>query len=169
MFGTALIFYIVAIFSEAGRGSEVAFNYFFPVAIFSSITNLFASWLADKDVLKPFLITMLIAFCIGFWGLINLEYVWGFWVLAIGFGMGGGLWGVISNLAYVHLFGSMHLGKISGFSTSISVFCSAVGPAAFSLAFDYLGSYTSAFQICLVFLLVLLLVSIFLNQKEQGN
>ena len=169
MFGTALVFHIVAIFGEAGRGSEEAFNYFFPAAIFSTITNLFASWLADKYDLKPFLITMLITFCIGFWGLINLEYVWGFWILVIGFGIGGGLWGVISNLAYVRLFGSKHLGEISGFSTSISVFGSAVGPAAFSLAFDYLGSYTSAFQICLVFLVVLLVVSIFLNQKEQGN
>ena len=169
MFGTAFVFHIVAIFGEAGRGSEEAFNYFFPAAIFSTFTNLFASWLTDKYALKPFLITMLIAFCIGSWGLINLEYIWGFWFLVIGFGIGGGLWGVISNLAYVRLFGSKYLGEISGFSTSISVFCSAIGPAAFSLAFDYLGSYNSAFQICLVFLLVLLLVSIFLNQKEKGN
>ena len=89
MFGTALVFHIVAIFGEAGRGSEEAFNYFFPAAIFSTITNFFVSWLTDKYVLKPFLITMLIAFCIGSWGLINLEYVWGFWALVIGFGIGG--------------------------------------------------------------------------------
>tara|TARA_A100001037_G_scaffold10172_1_gene9897 strand:+ start:12175 stop:13476 length:1302 start_codon:yes stop_codon:yes gene_type:complete len=166
MFGTALVFHIVAIFSEAGRGSQEAYNYFFPTAIFSTTTNFFASWLTDKYVLKPFLITMLIAFCIGCWGLINLGTNWGFWILIIGFGVGGGLWGVITNLAYVRLFGSKYLGEISGFGTSISVFCSAVGPAAFSLANDYLGSYTSAFQICLVSLLVLLLVSLFFNQEE---
>ena len=169
MFGTALVFHIVAIFSEVGRGSQEAYNYFFPTAIFSTITNFCASWLTDKYVLKPFLVTMLIAFCIGCWGLINLGYNWGFWILVIGFGIGGGLWGVISNLAYVRLFGSKYLGEISGFGTSISVVCSAVGPAAFSLAYDYLGSYTSAFQICLVSLLVLLFVSLYFKQKEHKD
>ena len=76
---------------------------------------------------------MLLAFCLGSWGFINLNFNWGFWLLALGFGIGGGLWGVISNLAYIRFFGPKHLGEISGFSTSITVFASAIGPAAFSL------------------------------------
>ncbi|MDG2061039.1 MAG: MFS transporter [SAR86 cluster bacterium] len=169
MFGTAIVFHIVAIFSEAGKTSSEAFSYFIPAAIFSTIANLCASWIADKISLKPILIIMLITFCFGSWGLINLELSWGFWLLAFGFGVGGGLWGVISNLAFIRFFGPRHLGEISGFSTSLTVFASAIGPAAFSLGYDYFGTYTMSAKICLVFLIFLLGAALLLNQKEDGQ
>jgi OFA family oxalate/formate antiporter-like MFS transporter len=40
LFGTALTFHVVSIFSEAGRSREEAFGYFFPSAVFSTVTNL---------------------------------------------------------------------------------------------------------------------------------
>tara|TARA_B110001454_G_scaffold218406_1_gene246272 strand:+ start:478 stop:1779 length:1302 start_codon:yes stop_codon:yes gene_type:complete len=169
MFGTAIVFHIVAIFEEAGKGRSEALSYFIPAAIFSTISNLLASWAADKITLKPILVIMLLAFCFGSWGFINLNSSWGFWLLALGFGIGGGLWGVISNLAYIRFFGPKHLGEISGFSTSITVFASAIGPAAFSLGFDFFGSYNAAAKICLAFLFLLLVVAIFLNQREGGQ
>ena len=72
-------------------------------------------------------------------------------MLAFGFGVGGGLWGVLSNLSYIRFFGPNHLGEISGFSASLTVFASAIGPAAFSLGFDYFGSYAAPAKICLGF------------------
>ena len=167
MFGTAIIFHIVAIFAEAGRTPSEAFSYFIPAAIFSTLSNLIASWLADRMPLKPILIFMLISFCLGSWGLINLDIWWGFWLLALGFGVGGGLWGVISNLIYIRFFGPKHLGEISGFSTSLTVLASAIGPAAFSLGFDYFGSYTATAKICLLVLFILLVSSVILKQKED--
>ena len=133
LFGTALVFHIIAIFEEVGKSQAEAFSYFIPAAIFSTTSNLLASWVADKIPLKPILIIMLISFCIGSLGFINLEKEWGFWVLAFGFGVGGGLWGVLSNLTFIRFFGPKHLGEISGFSSSLTVFASAIGPAAFSL------------------------------------
>jgi len=166
MFGTALTFHVVSIFGQVGRSSEEAFGYFLPAAIFSVISNLWASWLVDRHSLKPFLITMLFAFITGAWGLVNLQNDWGFWMLALGFGAGGGLWGVLSNLVHIRFFGPLHLGEISGFSASITVFASAVGPAAFSLGFDYFGSYETAVQICLGLLVCLLIWAITLQQEE---
>ncbi len=166
MFGTALTFHVVAIFAEAGRGRDEAFGYFLPAAVFSTVSNLIASWLVDKAPLKPFLVLMLTGFVIGAWGLIHLEEAWGFWMLAVGFGLGGGLWGVTSNLAFVRFFGPLHLGEISGFNTSISVFASAAGPAAFSLAVDYLGSYNAAAQICLALLCLLWIAGVVVAQRE---
>ncbi len=166
MFGTALTFHVVAIFAEAGRGRDEAFGYFFPAAVFSTVSNLLASALVDHAPLKPFLVVMLVGFSVGAWGLINLDTAWGYWTLAAGFGVGGGLWGVTSNLAFIRFFGPLHLGEISGFNTSITVFASAIGPAAFSLAVDYLGSYTSASQICLVLLVCLLAGSVIIPQRE---
>ncbi len=167
LFGTALTFHVVAIFGESGRTADEAFGYFFPAAIFSTTSNLIASYLVDRSRLKPFLVVMLIGFIVGAWGLIHLEEEWGYWTLAIGFGMGGGLWGVISNLAFIRFFGPLHLGEISGFFTSISVFASAIGPAAFSLGVDYLGSYTAAAQVCLACLLVLLVSAVVIRQQEE--
>ena len=166
LFGTALTFHIVAIFNEAGLSREVAFGYFLPSAIFATVTNLIGSYLVDSAPLKPFLVTMLIAFSIGAWGLINLDQNWGYWLLAAGFGAGGGLWGITSNLAFIRFFGAIHLGEISGFNTSISVFASAIGPFSFSLAADILGSYNSAAQICLAGLAILIVLAITVEQKE---
>jgi cyanate permease len=167
LFGTAIVFHIVSIFEEVGKGKAEAFSYFIPAAIFSITSNLLASWAADKINLKPILIIMLLSFCVGSLGFINLEKDWGFWVLAFGFGVGGGLWGVISNLTFIRFFGPKHLGEISGFSTSLTVFASAIGPAAFSLGFDYFGNYAAPAKICLGFLIILLLFSVFLDHKEE--
>lgn len=168
MFGTALTFHIVDIFADAGRGRDEAFSYFFPAAIFSTTVNMLASWLVDTQPLKPFLVTMLLAFSLGAYGLLNLHQSWGFWMLAAGFGAGGGLWGVISNIAFIRFFGPLHLGEISGLNTSLTVFASAVGPAAFSLGLDHFGSYDTVVMICQGLLLLLLLAAIMVGQEEAS-
>jgi len=111
---------------------------------------------------------MLIAFTLGAIGLLNLDAEWGFWLLAGGFGAGGGLWGVISSLAFIRFYGPLHLGEISGFNTSVTVFASAIGPAAFSLALDGFGYYGAAVKICMVVLIVLIILAFLLPQKEFG-
>ncbi|MDA7602109.1 MFS transporter [Gammaproteobacteria bacterium] len=169
LFGTAIVFHIISIFEEVGKGKTEAFSYFIPAAIFSTTSNLLASWAADKIHLKPILIIMLVSFCLGSLGFINLQNNWGFWMLAFGFGVGGGLWGVLSNLSYIRFFGPNHLGEISGFSASLTVFASAIGPAAFSLGFDYFGSYAAPAKICLGFLIVLLITSVLLDHKEGSK
>ena len=169
LFGTAIVFHIISIFEEVGKSQAEAFSYFIPAAIFSTTSNLIASWFADKINLKPLLIIMLFSFCLGSIGFINLENDWGFWTLALGFGVGGGLWGVLSNLTFIRFFGPKHLGEISGFSSSLTVFASAIGPAAFSLGFDFFGNYAAPAKICLGFLIILVLVAIILDQKEIKN
>lgn len=166
LFGTAIVFHIISIFEEVGKGKAEALSYFIPAAVFSTIANLVASWAADKINLKPILIIMLMSFCLGSFGLIYLDKHWGFWALSFGFGIGGGLWGVLSNLTYIRFFGPKHLGEISGFSTSLTVFLSAIGPAAFSLGLDYFGSYSAPAKICLALLIILLVISILLDHKE---
>lgn len=166
MFGTALTFHVVSIFAEAGRTKAEAFAYFFPSALFSTAMNLLASWLVDKHQLKPFLVVMLVCFLVGAFGLLHLDTTWGFWMLVAGFGSGGGLWGVISNLANIRLFGPLNLGAISGLSTSFSVFASAIGPAAFALGYDYVGSYDLGIKLCIGLLVVLLCTALMLRQNE---
>ncbi|MFK7829289.1 MAG: CynX/NimT family MFS transporter [Congregibacter sp.] len=166
LFGTALTFHVAAVFAESGFRPEVAFSYFFPAALFSTATNLLASFFVDHMTLKPFLVMMLSALSVGAVGLIYLNQPWGYWVLAAGFGIGGGLWAVVANLAFIRFFGPLHLGAVSGFNASISVFSSAIGPAAFSLAVDHLGSYNAAAKICLGMLSMLLVAALVIRQHE---
>ena len=169
LFGTALTFHVVSIFSEAGRDASEAFGYFLPAAVFSTTVNLLASSIVDRYSLKPFLLFMLMAFTLGAVGLLNLERTWGYWMLAAGFGAGGGLWGVISNLAFIRFFGPNHLGEVSGFNTSVTVFASAIGPAAFSLALDIFGAYHAAVYACIVVLIILLVAALWLDQAEPAT
>ena len=167
LFGTAVTFHIVAIFSEVGRSREEAFAYFLPQAIVSLSTNLAASAAADKMRLKPFLIVMLMAFILGAIGLTRLDTTWGYILLVVGFGAGGGLWGVLSNLAFIRQFGALHLGEISGLNTALTVFASAVGPVVFSLGNDYFGTFNAAVYGCLVGLCCLLCFAVFIRQPRD--
>ncbi len=167
LIGTALVFHIVSVFEEAGRGSAEAFNYFIPIAIVATATNVLASWYADRISLKPLLIAMLIAMSVGCYGFIYLEADWSHWPRTLGMSVATGLWGVLTNLVFIRLFGSRHLGEISGFSASFNVFFSAIGPAAFSLGLDYFGSYGAALKMCLVVMAVLLVIAIVLPQDES--
>jgi cyanate permease len=167
LFATAVTFHIVSIFAEAGRGANEAFAYFLPVAIVSTTSNLIAGWMADKHKLKPFLVIMILAFLVGAGGLLSLDQQWGYAFLVLGFGVGSGLWSVISNLAFIRNFGPLHLGEISGLCTSVMVFASAIGPALFGLGLDYLGSYAAAEWLCVVFLLVLLAMAIAVPHSER--
>jgi len=166
LFGTAVTFHIVAIFAEAGRDRDEAFGYFFPQAIVATSVNLIASWLADASPLKPFLLFMLSAFLAGAWGLMNLETTWGYWLLVFGFGAGGGLWGVLSNLAFIRYFGRLHLGEISGLNTALTVFASAIGPVLFSLGADLFGTYHAASVLCVLALCALLVSAVLIREKQ---
>ena len=167
LFGTAVVFHIVAIFDAAGRSRAEAFAYFIPQAVVSVTTNLIGSTLADHMRLKPLLLVMLAAFICGAWGLVHLTETWGFWLLVTGFGFGGGLWGVLSNLVFIRHYGALHLGEISGLNTSLTVTASAIGPVFFSLALDYFGTFDAAAYACIAGLLGLLLVAAMVKQPRD--
>ncbi len=164
LFGTALTFHVVDIFAEHGRSAGEAFGYFLPVSVVSTSVNLAASQVVDRCALKPFLVVMLVAFLVGAGGLLQLHSTAGYWLLVAGFGVGGGLWGVISNLAWVRFFGRRHLGEVSGFAISLTVFGSAVGPAMFSVGHDLGGVYAWPVGACVVLLTLLLVAALWVRQ-----
>ncbi len=166
LFGTAMTFHVVSIFAEAGRSATEAFAYFFPAAVVSTSTNLFCGWLVDGRSLKPFMVVMLAAFLTGAFGLLNLEHQWGYYLLILGWGVGGGLWSITSNLAFIRNFGPLHLGEITGLCTSIMVFASAIGPALFALGLDIYGTYAAPKMLCMVALAALFVWSILLPQND---
>jgi MFS transporter, OFA family, oxalate/formate antiporter len=166
LFGTALVFHIVSIFNEAGRTAEQAFAYFFPMALVSVSVNLLGSWLSDHWPLKRLLLIKLTGFIIGVWGLLHLQQDWGYWVLIGGFGTCSGLWGVLSNLAFIRFFGRLYLGEISGLNATMTVIGSAIGPVMFSVGKDMFGTYQAAIWTNLLVVIALLIAAIIIKQKE---
>ena len=166
LFGTAVVFHVVAVFSEAGRDSGEAFGYFLPVAIVSTAVNLSASWLADTRQLKPFVLLLLVGLLCGSMGVLFLAHAYGYWMLVVGFGVGGGLWGVIANLSFIRHFGRAHLGEIAGFSMAVSVFASAIGPVFFSIGYDAFGTYHAPVILSIGATAVLLRISIGADLSE---
>jgi cyanate permease len=169
LFGTAVTFHIVAIFNEAGRGRAEAFAYFLPSAVVSLSVNLLASAMADYSRLKPLLVIMLMMFLVGAYGITRLHTELGYWLLVAGFGAGGGLWGVLSNLAFIRQYGALHLGEISGMNTAVTVFASAIGPVAFSIANDVYGTFNAAAFGCVVGLVALLIAAIVIKQPRDQS
>lgn len=167
MFGTAITFHVVSIFAGAGRDAAEAFGYFLPVALASTSTNMLASWASDRTPLRPWLLAMLSAFLVACLGLQLLDGAAGYWLLVLGQGVGGGLWGMISNIAWVRLFGRANLGAISGQATSLTVFFSAVGPAAFALALDATGSFAVAVYASAAGFLALLLAALVIRFRPE--
>lgn len=167
LFATAVTFHIVSIFDEAGRSATEAFAYFLPAAIVSTATNLCAGWLVDSRSLKPFMVVMLCSFIVGALGLVNLASTPGYWLLVVGFGVGGGLWSITSNLAFIRNFGPLHLGEITGLCSAIMVFASAIGPALFSLGLDVFGTYAAAEWLCIAALLCLLVTAVLIPHKNE--
>ncbi|MEM9624531.1 MAG: MFS transporter, partial [Pseudomonadota bacterium] len=108
-----------------------------------------------------------LAFILGAYGLTQLKTDLGYWLLVAGFGIGGGLWGVLSNLAFIRQYGALHLGEVSGLNTALTVFASAIGPVAFSLANDVFGSFQAAAVGCLAGLLALAAIAVALPQPRD--
>ena len=81
------------------------------------------------------------------------------YLIIIGNGISGGLFGVVSAVMWPRFFGTEHLGAITGLNMSWMVAGSALGPYLFSLFYDFAGNYELAGIINLLVAAVLLLLS----------
>lgn len=154
LFGTAVTLHILAIFAEAGSSRAEAFAYFIPQAMVSIFTNFGASALADYMRLKPFNWSC----SLGAVGLIFLQHELGYWGLVAGFGVVGGLWVMLANLAFIRHYDPKHLGEISGLNAALTLFASVIGPLLFSVACEASGTFAAGPMLCIVGLLVTVFV-----------
>ncbi len=156
---TAISFHIISVFAEAGYDRTAAVSVYLPSAVVSSICTIFFGWLSDKTRLC-YLLRLLCAahVCLAL-GLLSLETSLGYYAVIAGFGLSQAMFGLLLGLSWPRLFGVIHLGEISGFTMSLIVFGSAVGPLFFGVFFELFASYYYAKIICLFLASSLLLGS----------
>lgn len=113
-----------------------AFGVFVPVAVLSTLADLCAGVLADRVPLKYLLGTMQIGLCLALWGITQFASPLGYWAVALGFGLSGGVFAQLTGSAWPKLFGRAHLGSIAGVAMFWMVFGSSLGPYLYSLGGD---------------------------------
>jgi MFS family permease len=157
---TAITFNIVDIFTRAGLNREDAILIFLPVSVIAVVFQLAGGFRADFIRLKYLLILKLIGMAMSMAGLAFLSEGLPLYLIILGNGIAGGLFGVLSVIAWPRFYGVKFLGEISGFSMSWIVAGSALGPYIFSQLFNIGESYFSSGLIMLFLCSVLLFLSL---------
>ena len=154
---TGLTFHISSIGALAGLSRMEAYGLFLPMSVISVLSHFIAGWASDRMPLKYLLMILLAGLAVGSLGILNLESFWFRFMLIIGFGVQGGIWGCLTIVAWPRFYGRKHLGAISGAFMGAQVFASAIGPPVFGLSESLNGDYSSAAWISVALNLLLLL------------
>ncbi|MGQ1785415.1 MULTISPECIES: MFS transporter [unclassified Saccharicrinis] len=157
-FVTGLTFHIISVFDSVGLSKADAISIFVPMSIISVTTSFIFNAVSDFVKLKKLLYVMILGGIIVSLGLAFLNFPWGYYMLVAGSGIMGGMFAVLSSVAWPRFYGRKNLGAISGVSMQMIVFSSALGPLLFSLSFKMMGSYS---VIALSGLIGLALIAIF--------
>lgn len=167
---TAIAFHITDIGAEMGKTHDQALKMFLFSSFISIPTRFLISYFVDNTALRLRWVLLSMAATIGSYtfGLMYFDTTAGLWITTICFGMSGGIFGVLLNVAFPRYFGRDHLGAISGLNMSILVIASAIGPTLFSLVKDHLGSYRSAAATVLILPAAVLLLSFFTRNPQRS-
>lgn len=131
---TANTFHISYTAKLNGISQQRAFSVFIPAAITSTVADLIAGFLqdyVDMRVLLGVMNSMMIVFLVG---IVTFDRPYGWWLMALGQGVAGGMFAQLQGVAFPTLFGTKHLGAISGYTMAIIVGGSALGPYSFTIA-----------------------------------
>ncbi|MEZ4726153.1 MAG: MFS transporter [Caldilineaceae bacterium] len=167
MLGTGLMFHIVSIFDDNGMSATVAAAAFVPVAITTALTNLGSGFLVDRVRLRVLLAWALVMQTISLWMVPYLGTVALAMTFGISLGITNGLQRTVNTVAWAKYYGRLHLGSISGVTSTVLVGASALGPMPMGVARDLLGSYGPTLKLLAVIPLVLALTSLFVDRPAK--
>ena len=157
LYFTAFTFHIVSIFEQVGIGKTKAFAIFIPASAIAVVARITSGWISDHIPLRLILFTFMTGVAISMGGVMLLATPVGYYMIILGNGIAGAVFGLLSTITWPRLFGRTHLGAISGFHMSWVVAFSALGPFLFGLSLKYLDSYLTAIAACLGVLFILFL------------
>lgn len=155
---TAIIFHLSSIAEEASRTREQAFYIFIPMSLVGVVARFAAGYLSDRIRIKWLLIAMMAAELLGTAGMLVFASRGGWIMVSLGYGIAGGIFGTLINVAWPRFFGRENLGGIAGINMSVIVFASAIGPWIFSMVFAATDSFRPIIAVSL--LLPLLVIAL---------
>lgn len=173
LFNTAFTFHITSLYQEVGFDADQAVRIFLPISVVSVLARFLGSYLTDRIGMKSIYAGFIGSLVIASISLFFLGSTHGDLLAIIGFGIGGGLFGMLNILTWPKLYGRKHLGQISGFAMSVIVAGSAIGPWIFSVIHRYFGSYKGTGILgliwCMLMIIMLALTPFNLASREEGQ
>lgn len=143
-FGTGFTFHVVSILESYGYTKQEGLSIFIPISIVSVVISIIANLLSDYFRLQYVLFAMLFGSLMATVSFTFLDTPLGYYFMIGGLGIMGGLFMVLVSVTWPRFYGRQHLGAISGFSSSVLVFASAIGPIFFSKIYTITGTYNTA-------------------------
>lgn len=165
LFVTAFTFHVVSIFDTASLSKETAISIFLPAALISVAFHFAGSLLSDYIPLKYLLLTLILGLLLSMISVLFLQNSLFYKILILGNGISTGMFGTLIAVTWPKLYGTKHLGAISGFALSWVVAGSAVGPFFLSLSFKYTAKYTLSLHFLIIFTIILFILSSFLKEN----
>lgn len=157
---TGITFHVVSIFESNGMTEAKALGIFLPTSFIAVAVQFGFSYLSDFIRLKYLLMLFIAGMIISTLGLLLLSGTAIAYYLVIGGnGIIWGLYAVLIGVTWPRFFGLKHLGAISGFSMSLTVIGSALGPYLFSLSMKFSGNYGMVALLCMGIAMVLMVLS----------
>lgn len=167
MMHTGLFFHMVSIFQDNGLDPAVAASVYVPIALTTAVVNLSSGFLVDRFPVRILLAIMLLFQAASLFMAQYLSTV----VLAFSYGIllgaTGGLMRTINSVAFAKYYGRLHLGAITGVTSTILIAGSALGPMPLGIARDMLGSYNLTLTIFSILPLILAVISLFMSKPEK--
>ena len=163
---TAITFHLTSIAEEASRTRKEAFGIFIAMSFAGVAARFTAGYLSDLIRIKWLLIVMMTAELAGTFGMVIFASRSGWWMASLGYGIAGGIFGTLINVAWPRFFGRENLGGIAGINMSILVFASAIGPWLYSMVLVKSGSFRPIIATSLL-LPILITVLAFWTENPQ--
>ena len=168
MLTTGLFFHMVSIFQDNGLALTVAASVYLPIAVTSALVNLVSGILLSRIPVRVLLATSLIlqaaALVMAAWFLQGVEMALLYGVMI---GVMMGLIRTVGSVIWAMYFGRLHLGSITGVTTTMSVVGTALGPMPMGIARDVLGSYNTTLTVSAALPLMLGVISLFVTRPQE--
>ncbi len=141
MLNTGLYFHIFSIFEDSGLSSSVAATVFVPIAATSAGFQLITGFLIGRIHPRFLLAAALLIESVVLVSATHLDSVTDAYLFGIGWGVQSGIEMLVMGVVFANYYGRRHLGAIAGFSSTLLVAASALGPMPFGIARDLMGGY----------------------------
>ena len=164
---TGMSFHAASIFESAGMDRSTGYMIFLYASVVSVVLRPFVGWISDRIPLKFLLMAMLVGVAVSALGLRVLHAGVPMWTVVLGNGICSATLGTLASVTWPNFYGRTHLGAISGFSMSITVFASAIGPWLFSQSLAVSDSYAPIITAVGVLSLILIVLAFRADSPQQ--
>ena len=165
--GTGLVLHQISLFDGLGYTPAIATQTFAWIALCSAMFSILAGILIDKISPKYVVALQLLAFLVMVSFGTMMTQTWMLIIYAIGFGFVLGAGGVFDGAVYPNLYGRLHQGAIRGFTSTVAVIGSAVGPILFGISFDSWGGYATVLYIGVGLAMLAIIASLWVKEPVQ--